>query len=40
MLKFSIVLQGEFTPFTKVVINEYQKLPFKLLTLYEGLLDK
>ena len=40
MLKFDIILQGEFTPFTKEIIEEYQKLPFVeniILSTYETL---
>lgn len=39
ILKFDIVLQGEYTPFTKIIIEEYQKLPFVeniILSTYEN----
>ncbi len=37
-MKFDIVLQGECTPFTKTIIEEYRKLPFVeniILSTYE-----
>ena len=38
-MKFDIVLQGECTPFTKTIIEEYRKLPFVeniILSTYEN----